>query len=422
MMNKIELVTLKKDIIMEEINEKLKQIALKLYDELARVEQHSKKNILYENSNNNENWHSRILRMLLEYHDDEGYPFLDSFLTLINKNINKKANLSIKPTKRDGRVAKVLCYNEWEHIDTLVKIDNDAIIIENKIYWAVDQDKQIERYIESVKLDSCVENNIYVVYLTSDGSKKIESYSYTEKAKEQLGDQRFIPLNYKEHILPWLENIMSEIKPKDELLYSSILLYANYIEEMFKQKNNQITNIVMNEMGKNSIDTSSLENCFKLVSGTSALLEELNKIKEYRIIECAKSCIEEPLRAFLKKLDNNLSLVKAEFKLGYFTIEIKHQEWKKCYIHLGIWQYKKYGGLAYVDPNNPLDQETIKELNDKFCGWKGDKNEPFWVYFDNEYKDYYSLESWKKIEDGKFETYIEGFIKDIYEKVKDIEL
>jgi hypothetical protein len=175
-------------------------------------------------------------------------------------------------------------------------------------------------------------------------------------------------------------------------------------------------------MEKNSIDTSSLENCFKLVSGTSTLLEELNKKKEERIKECAKSCVEDPLRVFLKeRLDNNLNLVKAEFNLGYFSIEIKPQ-WKKCYIHLGIWQYKNYGGLAYNDPNNPLGQETLIKLNEKFSGWKGDKNEPYWIYFDNEYKDYYSLESWKKIENGKFETYIEGFIKDIYEKVKDIEL
>lgn len=399
--------------------EKLKKIALRLYDELTKAEQKPGINILYENSSNNENWHSRILRMLLEYHDDESYPFLDSFIKLINE----KANLSIKPTKRDTGIAKVLCYNEWEHIDTLVKVGNDVIIIENKIYWAVDQDRQIERYIESVKLDYSVNNDdIYVIYLTSDGTKTVSSYSYTEKAKEQLDSQHFIPLNYKNDILPWLKNIMLEIKPKDELLYSSILLYDNFIEEMFNQDNNQITNIVMNEMEKNSIDTSSLENCFELVSGTSKLLEELNKEKEKRIIECAKSCVEEPLRAYLKELDNSLCLEKTEFKLGYFNIEIKRQEWNKCYIHLGIWQYKNYGGLAYVDPNNPLDQGIKDKLQEKFKDWKGDKNEPFWKYFDNEFRDYYSLESWRKIEKGKFKKYIEGFIKDIYEKVKDVEL
>ena len=400
--------------------EKLKQIALRLYDELTKSEQKSRFNILYENSNNNENWHSRILRLFLEYHDDEGYPFLDSFIKLINE----KAHLSILPTKRDGRIASIICYNEWEHIDTLVKIDNDVIIIENKIYWAVDQEKQIERYIDSVKLDYRVKkDNIYVIYLTSDGTKTVAPDSYTDKAKGQLKEKHFIELNYKNHILQWLK----DIKPKDELLYSSVLLYTNFLEEMFKKENNQITNIMLNEMEKNGIDTSSLENCFELVSGTSKLLEELNKEKEERIIECAKSCIEEPLRAYLKELDNNLSLEKAEFRLGYFTIEIKRQKWNKCCIHLGIWQYKNYGGLAYLDPNNPLDQGTIDKLREKFKDWKGDKNEPFWKYFDNEYKDYYSLESWRKIEKGKlekgkFETYIEGFIKDIYEKVKDVEL
>ena len=400
--------------------EKLKQIALRLYDELTKAEQKPRINILYENSNNNENWHSRVLRMLLEYHDDEGCPFLDSFIKLINE----RASVSIRPTKRDGHVAKVLCYNEWEHIDALIKIDNDAIIIENKIYWAVDQDKQIERYIESVKLDYRVnDHDIYVIYLTSDGTKTVAPYSYTENAKKQLENKRFITLDYKNHILPWLKNVLlKEISSKDKLLYSSMLLYANYLEEMFMNENNQITNIMLNEMEKNGINTSSLGNCFELVSGTSKLLEELNKEKENRIIECAKSSVEEPLRSYLKELDNNLCLEKAEFKLGYFNIEIKRQEWNKCYIHLGIWQYKNYGGLAYVDPNNPLDQGIKDKLQEKFKDWKGDKNEPFWKYFDNEFRDYYSLESWRKIEKGKFEIYIEGFIKDIYEKVKDVEL
>ena len=121
-------------------------------------------------------------------------------------------------------------------------------------------------------------------------------------------------------------------------------------------------------------------------------------------------------------LDKNLNLDKSDFYLGYFSIIIKNQMWKKCHIHIGVWQYKNYGGLAYNDPNNPLDQVTIDKLRDKFKDWKGDKNEPFWKYFDNEFRDYYSLESWRNIENGEFETYIEGFIKDIYEKVKDMEL
>ena len=93
-----------------------------------------------------------------------------------------------------------------------------------------------------------------------------------------------------------------------------------------------------------------------------------------------------------------------------------------CHIHLGIWQYKNYGGLAYNEANISLSQEVLDMLKIKFPSWKGDNNEPKWIYFDRPYRDYFILETWKLIEKGKFEEYIEGFIKDILDKVKDMEL
>ena len=42
------------------------------------------------------------------------------------------------------------------------------------------------------------------------------------------------------------------------------------------------------------------------------------------------------------------------------------------------------------------------------------------MYFDNNYRSYYSLEAWKSIESGAFVKYIESFVKDIYEKVQGI--
>ncbi len=405
---------------MEENNEKLKQIALWLYD-LTREETIVKKNILYENSNNNENWHSRIMRMLLDYHEEKNYPILDSFIDLLNNEMN----LSINKVSDYKHPPRIECYNEWENIDVLIKIDNNAIIIENKIYWAVDQDHQIERYIKSVKSDYMIEsNNIYVVYLTSDGNKIVSDYSYTDEAKSQLDNNHFIPLNYKKNILPWLKDkVLIEVDPENKILYSSIVLYINFLDNIFKQQdNNQIIYKLIEKMEKNGIEMSSLDNCFNSVIGASKLLESLNNIKEKRIIETAKVHITEPLEKFLKNLDKDLILYKNDFSLGNFDIRIKHKSWKMCHIHLGIWQYKNYGGLAYNEANISLSQKVLDMLKEKFPAWKGDNNEPKWIYFDRPYRDYFILETWKLIENGKFEEYIERFIKDILDKVKDVEL
>ena len=61
-----------------------------------------------------------------------------------------------------------------------------AIIIENKIYGAVDQESQLERYIECVIMHGKKESNIYVVYLTKDGEKSVDNSSFTQKAKNYL--------------------------------------------------------------------------------------------------------------------------------------------------------------------------------------------------------------------------------------------
>ena len=47
--------------------------------DLNKQELHYDANILYENSNNNENWHSRVLRVLFEFRDGNVHPILNSF-------------------------------------------------------------------------------------------------------------------------------------------------------------------------------------------------------------------------------------------------------------------------------------------------------------------------------------------------------
>lgn len=406
---------------MEDINVKLKQIALWLF-ELTNSEKQARKNILYENSNNNENWHSRILRMLLEYHENDSYPILDSFIDLLNK----KMSLSINGVSNYTTHPRVECYNEWEHIDTLVRINNDAFVIENKINWAVDQDAQIERYIKTIIQNPMIDgNNIYVIYLTSDGNKIVSYYSFTEEAKSLIGKNHFIPLNYLWDILPWLKDeILPNVDIENKILYSSILIYIDYLENMFKNESDyQRTNKIIEKMEEKGIEITSLKECFNLLDGATKLVNELNIIKEQKIKEIADTQIVTPLRLFLENKDKRLDLKKAEFNLGYFTIEITHPQWDKCYIHMGIWQYKNYGGLAYKNPNDPLPQDVLNYIRQKLTkisgGWRGDKNEPIWKYFDNDFKDYYHLDAWSKIGNGDFEKYIERFVNTIYDNIMD---
>jgi hypothetical protein len=108
-------------------------------------------------------------------------------------------------------------------IDLLIKysdgIKNFAIAIENKI-WAVDQEKQLERYNNYLKNRY---KNYLLVYLTPKGSKPtIENalepeskYSITQKTYDYLKSNKILlNLSYHEHISQLFEKVMPFIKAK----------------------------------------------------------------------------------------------------------------------------------------------------------------------------------------------------------------
>lgn len=168
----------------------------------------------------NENAHTRILIRLLEYKQSGTYPFLESFMSLLKGW--SESGLEIGTPSIDTNV---------EYIDGLIECPcRYAVIIENKIHWAIDQKKQIENYVIGVKNHGIPSDKIWVVYLTSDGNKIVEEYSYTKKAKEIVQD-RFIPLNYRFDILPWLkETILPNCVIKEEWLISALKQYIDHLE------------------------------------------------------------------------------------------------------------------------------------------------------------------------------------------------
>ena len=171
----------------------------------------------------NENAHTRILTHLLKYKEEGKHVILSSFLKQIS---------SFNMEVFDVEKSKV--YFNKDNIDGLIEKDGEyAVIIENKIHWAVDQDKQIERYVNTEIERGVPSDNIWVIYLTRDGRKKVEDYSLTEKTKDILGD-RFIEMDYYHNILPWLkEHILPNCRLKEEWLESAIKQYIDHLEGLF---------------------------------------------------------------------------------------------------------------------------------------------------------------------------------------------
>lgn len=183
----------------------------------------------------NENGHSRILLKLLQFvNEREEWEILQSFVDYIKSKSKSRQfdRINIKKPKITQEEARI---DLWVRD----KVGNYAIIIENKIYNAQDQEAQLSRYIDKTKECLFNQNDIFVVYLSQTGS---EPNSQSWGDYQQLFEDRFINLSFKEDILPWLKNnILPNIKYKDTYLINAVQQYVDYLEGLFDLRTIQKT-------------------------------------------------------------------------------------------------------------------------------------------------------------------------------------
>ena len=231
----------------------------------------------------NENAHSRILQKLLLYKRKNEYPFLLSFL---EKFLPDYDSIIESP---------LITYNQ-EYIDLLIEDQKSdfACIIENKIHWATDQSEQIARYIKTVINHG--KKNIFVIYLTSDGNKQVSDDSFTDEAKKILGYKdenstgNFIPLNYREHVLPWLkEEVLNNCAHKDQKMIAGIVQYIDHLEGIFniREDKKKMNEELMEHIRKNFNIAGATANDFERLAECQKLLDtfqtELDNLKQEMI-------------------------------------------------------------------------------------------------------------------------------------------
>ena len=215
------------------MNEQQLSDLLKFASEFSSIKEEEQKKLpfhlnLVEQLHINENAHSRILMHLLSYKNENGkYVILTSLIDLIKE-------------KHSGEFSKITIESpqitqEKERIDLWIMDKDYAIIFENKIYNAADQEAQLSRYIVKTINYGYNEQQIYIVYL-SQYPKEPEQQSWGEY-KESFRS-RYVNLSYCYDILPWLKDkILPNIKYKELFLQTAIIQYIDYLEGLFKIRN-----------------------------------------------------------------------------------------------------------------------------------------------------------------------------------------
>lgn len=184
-----------------------------------------------------ENSHTNILMKVLAYKNQYGYVFLKDFCETFFP--------ALSITDFEG----VQFRREENRIDGLIfKKDEFAIIIENKVNHAKNQDKQLETYIKKIatpndyfKNENDAYTKIWVMYLTRDGIEipdaesirfmKDNGICYNDSEKESLDGERYFAANYSDDIYTWLkEKVLPMIPFKDENLKCGLLQYIDFLE------------------------------------------------------------------------------------------------------------------------------------------------------------------------------------------------
>ena len=362
-----------------------------------------------------ENANSRILRGLLQYSRNGKYTILQSFIDRLRLIADCDIDISIKKpelTNEEG--------NEKGRIDLLIKEKNSyAIVIENKIWDACDQDEQIEKYIDYVDGLGIPKRKVYVIYLTRDGNKEISDNSLTDTAKKYLGyshrsNGRFICMNFRYDIMPWLDTLMSLDEIQNEpLLSSSIILYADYLKEIFDAREEDIE--IENELEKQFMEKLQIDSLKDLLQTWEDVTDLENNISN-ATNKKIKSICENKICKAIEKYGYHVR--SHDFHYGYFDLEVDIPGWEKCWWAIESDKNKLFSGV-WRNPEKKVAKKYISMLNDVY-----DHSDDGYIGW-NWHKDYeLSDEYWVGIEahPTKFVNFIINEIERVREETKNIKL
>ena len=381
---------------------KLLELAEKI-ERLSNIGRIYNANII-EELHANENAHSRVLRMFLQYDDGSNqYPILKRFLDIPK----------IRDIISDLEFDRPQFTNEQERIDLLIedRAVKFAIIVENKICGASDQDRQLERYIESVKYHGIKESKIYAIYLTRDGEKTIDDKSFTSAAKKALdynadNNGRFIELNYKNDILPWLENcVLPNCTLKENLLVSALTQYIDFLKTIFElNKNNRQKGMIMSEI-KKELGLENIQDCANAIERLDSLSENISNLRDEMAMKIGVEYIQEPFKRFLEKKEVPYN-IKCEFSYSYICLNVFSDNWERDRFYFRInYENPMIYGIVNYDINTPsnVDITRFKEKGFNKSNWW-----PAWKRFTRTDLRYPNTpEFWTKVKSGDFEKYLE---------------
>ncbi|WP_407381046.1 PD-(D/E)XK nuclease family protein [Helicobacter sp.] len=296
-------------------------------------------------------------------------------------------------------------HQESQYIDVYITNGEKHIIIENKIN-AGDQDRQIERYIETIAKEQSKDSNddmesgesetpqeqsasydniavLYLVPYKRNPSKS--SLGKWEIQGEYLvnGDNkvRFKAISYKNEILKWIENSQAKIGCITRL-NSALYFYKDVVQIITNTKENTMS--VAKFLTEKNME-ENMEIVFEILKSKDKIIESYCKaiIEEYREqieskgFEIVKTSKNKKMGNWGKNdLSYPLMIKPKDCSKYYFAFCVEHYIRKEKYNCYGVRIFEQNLN-DNLDDN--ISSKIIDYLNVKFIWWLNyDKN--FWWY------------------------------------------
>jgi len=244
----------------------------------------------------NENAHTRVIYMILNYRRKKIPIFLKSFLVRFSDAFESLSNDDLSKSK---------IYQQLDYIDCLIQVGKYFIVIENKIHGAKDQHQQLDSYIAKAGEDKTW---VYAVYLTLTGGEPSES-SLSEETKKIIGE-RLVKINYLTHILDWLQNdVLPECTVRESLLENSLRIYIDHLNGMLGQKHHEKK--LLEELAKIVQLEITSEFYLLLQKSLIDIKINLNSETDEKIIE-QNECFSTAIQALLREIEKRIPYVNED--------------------------------------------------------------------------------------------------------------
>ena len=227
-----------------------------------------------------ENFHSDIIKVFLDPAENhkEGNVFLYAFIDFINDNFGDKVCIS----KKDYTIAKV--ERERGKIDILVSSEasRHCFVIENKMYNAVDMQRQLPRYYDFMTgLGYTIDA---IVYLPLDADKRPDQSTWNETDKQYVLPLLCpVPAYQKTGanlVGGWLEPCVLKTKNLD-----CISVLRQYSELIKIQSNNIMDNVIIEKFYNSLLEGEN----HKTALSISNMMKDLPVYMKDRILDRLKS-------------------------------------------------------------------------------------------------------------------------------------